>query len=141
MRRPFHWPAAPAVAHSSRSTALTQDCPRGARPFTSKAAWSALRRTVAEALILQAAAEDLLVPDPADAARACGRLARRFAELREDLPSGRDPEIDLYLGALDSFDGTGHRRLEHNSGDPGFRLATPAATAGATVTAVEPARG
>jgi hypothetical protein len=104
MRQPFHWPAAPAVAHSSRSTALTQDCPLGAGPSNSEAAWSSLRRTVAEALILQDAAEDLLVamrarPDPADAARACGRLTRRFAELREELPSG-DPEIDLYTGAL-----------------------------------------
>jgi hypothetical protein len=93
------------VAHSSRSIALTQDCPLGARPSTSEAAWTALRRTVAESLILQDAAEDLLValrdrPDPADAARSCGRLTRRFAELREQLPSGRDPEIDLYIEAL-----------------------------------------
>jgi hypothetical protein len=106
MRRPFHWPAVPAAAHSSRSTALAQDCPLGARPFTSEAAWSALRRTVAEALILQDAAEELLAamrdrPDPADAARACGRLTRRFAELREELPSGRDPEIDLHIEALE----------------------------------------
>ena len=105
MRQPFHWPAPPAVAHSSRSIALTQGCPPGARPSTSEAAWAALRRTVAEALILQDAAEDLLValrdrPDPADAARSCGRLTRRFAELREELPSGRDSEIDLCTGAL-----------------------------------------
>ena len=105
MRQPFHWPAAPAVAHSPRSTALTQDRSLGARPSTSEAAWTALRRTVAEALILQDAAEDLLVamrdrPDPADAARSCGRLTRCFAELREELPSGRDPEIDLCTGAL-----------------------------------------
>jgi hypothetical protein len=34
------------------------------------------------------------------AARSCGRLTRRFAELREGLPSGFDPEIDLCTGAL-----------------------------------------
>jgi hypothetical protein len=105
MRPPVHWPAAPAVADSSRST-LTQDCSLGERPRTSEAAWAALRRTVAEALILQDAAEDLLValrdrPDPADAARSCGRLTRRFSELREELPSGCDPDIDVYIGALE----------------------------------------
>src|SRR3954470_14607334 len=75
------------------------------RSRSPQSAWTALSRTVAEALILQDAAEDLLVtlrdrPDPADAARSCGRLTRRFAELREELPSGRDPEIDLCTGAL-----------------------------------------
>jgi hypothetical protein len=105
MRQPFHWPAAPAVAHWPRSTALTEARSLGARPPTSEAAWAALRRTVAEALILQDAAEDLLAalrdrPDPVDAARSCGRLTRRFAELREELPSGVDPEIDLCTGAL-----------------------------------------
>src|SRR4051794_22213542 len=107
MRQPFHWPAAPAVADWPRSTALAQDRPPGARSSSgSEAAWTALRRTVAEALILQDAAERLLValrdrPDPADAARSCGRLTRRFAELREELPSGRDPEIDVCTGALE----------------------------------------
>src|SRR5690349_9819493 len=105
MRQPFHWQATPAVAHRSRTDGLTQDSPLGARPSTSEAAWAALRRTVAEALILQDAAEDLLAtlhdrPDPADAARSCGRLTRRFAELREELPSGDDPEIDLCTRAL-----------------------------------------
>jgi hypothetical protein len=105
MRQPFHWQATPAMAHWSRSIAVIQDRPLGARPSSSEAAWAALRRTVAEALILQDAAEDLLVtlrdrPDPADAARSCGRLTRRFAELREELPWGRDPEIDLCTGAL-----------------------------------------
>jgi len=98
--------AAPAVAHASRSIARTQECSLGERPRTPEAAWAALRRMVAEALILQDAAEDLLAamrgrPDPADAARSCGRLTSRFAELREALPSGCDPEIDLYIGALE----------------------------------------
>jgi hypothetical protein len=76
------------------------------RAAVSDAVWTGLRQTVAEALILQDAAELVLAslrdrPDPADAARSCGRLTRRFAELREALPSGLDPELDRYTGALE----------------------------------------
>jgi hypothetical protein len=76
------------------------------RSGSPESAWTALSRTVAEALILQDAAEELLAtlrdrPDPADAARSCGRLTRRFVQLREALPSGEDPEIDLCTGALE----------------------------------------
>jgi hypothetical protein len=66
---------------------------------------SRLRRMVAEALILQDAAEELLVglrdrPDPAEVAPACGRITRRFAELRDELPAGGDPMLELYARAL-----------------------------------------
>jgi hypothetical protein len=69
------------------------------------AAWASLRRLVAEALILQDDAEELLRslrsrPDPADVARPCGRLNRRFVELREAMPSCGDPEMDRYTTAL-----------------------------------------
>ena len=72
----------------------------------SDAVWTGLRRTVAEALILQDAAEAALIklrerPDPAEAARSCGRLTRRFAELREALPAKSDPELDRYTEALE----------------------------------------
>jgi hypothetical protein len=68
-------------------------------------AWAALRRTVAEAVILQDAAEDLLAdlrlrPDPSELARPCGRLKGRFVELREALPLDGDPEVERYAGAL-----------------------------------------
>jgi hypothetical protein len=71
-----------------------------------EAVWGGLQRTVAEALILQDAAEDVLAwlhdrPDPAEAARSCGRLTRRFVQLREQLPAGGDPELDQYTGALE----------------------------------------
>jgi hypothetical protein len=70
-----------------------------------EAAWAALRRLVAEALILQDAAEELLLslrnrPDPADVARPAGRLNSRFVELREAMPSCGDPEMDRYTTAL-----------------------------------------
>jgi len=71
----------------------------------SDVAWGALRRLVAEALILQDAAEELLMdfrnrPDPADVARPCGRLKGRFVELREALPACGDPEMDRVTAAL-----------------------------------------
>jgi hypothetical protein len=76
------------------------------RSQSPESAWTALRRTVAEALILQDAAEDLLAtfhdrPEPAEAARSCGRITRRLVQLREALPSGDDPEVDVCTGALE----------------------------------------
>ncbi len=67
--------------------------------------WAALRRAVAEAVIHQDAAEELLAdlrlrPDPADLARPCGRLKGRFVELREALPAGADPELARVTSAL-----------------------------------------
>jgi hypothetical protein len=68
-------------------------------------AWTKLRRVVAEALILQDAAEELLLrihdrPDPAELARPWGRISRRFVELRAAVPPCGDPELDGYTGAL-----------------------------------------
>jgi hypothetical protein len=53
--------------------------------------WPALRRLLAEAVILQDAADELLGqmrgrPDPAVLAASCGRITERFAELREMVP-------------------------------------------------------
>jgi|SRR3954454_23051029 hypothetical protein len=67
--------------------------------------WAALRRLVAEAVILQDAAEDLLLslrdrPDPSEVARPCSRLKIRFVELREALPSCDDPDMNRYTTAL-----------------------------------------
>jgi hypothetical protein len=55
--------------------------------------WPALRRLLAEAVILQDAADTLLEqirgrPDPAVLAAPCGRITERFAELRERLAEG-----------------------------------------------------
>ena len=84
---------------------VTEDRPRRDTTGASDAAWAALRRLVAEALILQDAAEELLIdlrnrPEPADVARVCGRLNGRFVELREAMPSCGDPEMDFYTEAL-----------------------------------------
>jgi hypothetical protein len=80
--------------------------PLGPSPPVPEAVWIGLQRTVAEALLLQDAAEQVLValrerPDPAVAARDCGRLTRRFAELREALPAQRDPELTRLTDALE----------------------------------------
>jgi hypothetical protein len=77
-----------------------------APPPPAEAMWAALRRLVAEALILQDTAEDLLNairdhrPDPADVARPCGDLRGRFVELRAALPSGGDPDLTRCTEAL-----------------------------------------
>jgi hypothetical protein len=89
-----------------RGHSVAEECPLAVRAPVSDAVWTGLRRTVAEALILQDAAEHVLAtlrdrPDPAVAARSCGRLTRRFAQLREGLPSGLDPELDEYTRAVE----------------------------------------
>jgi hypothetical protein len=71
----------------------------------SEADWAALRRHVAEALILQDAAEELLIAvrdraDPSDVAPPCGRITGRLVELRDAMAPRGDPEMDRYTGAL-----------------------------------------
>ena len=72
---------------------------------TSDASWARLRRIAAEALILQDAAEALLMrlpyrPELSEVARPGGRLKARFLELRDELPASGDPEVDRYSTAL-----------------------------------------
>ena len=91
------------VASRAQRREAPAPAPRAAAP--PDAAWAALRRLVAEALILQDAAEELLVglrerPEPAAVARPCRRLNGRFVELRQALPSCGDPELDGYAEAL-----------------------------------------
>ncbi len=69
------------------------------------APWARLRRIAAEALILQDAAEALLMrlpdrPDLSEVARPGGRLKARFIELRDELPASGDPAVDRYSAAL-----------------------------------------
>jgi hypothetical protein len=76
-----------------------------AAPPACEADWVALRVLLAEAVILQDAAVELLErvrerPDPADLATPYSRLKRRFAELRETLAPSSDPELDRYCDAL-----------------------------------------
>src|SRR3954454_2913073 len=62
--------------------------------------WAGLRRLLAEAVILQDAADELLArmrerPDPSVLAGPCGRITERFAALRATLP-----ERGVYTGPL-----------------------------------------
>jgi hypothetical protein len=74
-------------------------------PPTSAEAWGELRRIVAEAVIWQDKAEELLVDirhrEPlAELAPRGGPLIRRFCELRQRLPESNDPAIRRYTDAL-----------------------------------------
>jgi hypothetical protein len=106
MRRPrFRCPAPPAPADVSVRHVLAQDCPPRAPTPASDDAWAALRRLLAEALILQDSAEELVInlrkrPDPADVARPCGRLNGRFVQMRDAMPPCGDPEMDRYTAEL-----------------------------------------
>ncbi|MEA2290097.1 MAG: hypothetical protein QOD55_2094 [Solirubrobacteraceae bacterium] len=77
-----------------------------ADPHAARAeAWTALRRIVAEALILQDAAEERLIElrderNLAEVAPPCGDLIGRFVGLREALPSCGDPVMDRHTAAL-----------------------------------------
>jgi hypothetical protein len=80
------------------------DVRRGDRA-TCDEAWGALRRIVAEALILQDRAEELLVElrDERDLGRVaapCGNLIGRLVELCEALPSCGDPAMDRHTDVL-----------------------------------------
>jgi hypothetical protein len=68
-------------------------------------AWRRLRRTLAEAVILQDAAEEILAdvrdrPMLGEVAPPCGRLKSRFVRLAEELPSVGDPLMDAYTAEL-----------------------------------------
>jgi hypothetical protein len=76
-------------------------CPCPARG----ADWASLRVLLAEAVILQDDAEELLErvharPDPTELTAPYSRLKRRFAELRFTLTPCGDPELDGYREAL-----------------------------------------
>ena len=67
--------------------------------------WARLRRIVAEALILQDAAEELLIElrddrDLGAVAPPAGRLMNRFIALGQELPSCGDPAMDRHTEAL-----------------------------------------
>ena len=81
------------------------DRPVAGPPRATAADWALLRRIVAEAVLLQDDAEELLIglrrrPDPSEVARPCGRLKCRFAELRTELPEGADPELERFTAAV-----------------------------------------
>jgi hypothetical protein len=65
-------------------------------------AWWRLRRIVAEALILQDAAEALLIDQRnlGEVAPPAGRLMNRFIMLGQELPSYGDPATDRHTEAL-----------------------------------------
>jgi len=74
-------------------------------PPTSEEAWGELRRIVAEAVIWQDKAEELLVDirhrEPlAELAPRGGPLIRRFCALKQRLPESNDPAIRRYTEAL-----------------------------------------
>jgi hypothetical protein len=74
-------------------------------PPTAEAAWGELRRIVAEAVIWQDEAEELLVAishrEPlAELAPRGGPLIRRFCDLKRRLPASNDPQIRHYTDAL-----------------------------------------
>ena len=74
-------------------------------PPTSEEAWGELRRIVAEAVIWQDKAEELLVDirhrEPlAELAPRGGPLIRRFCELRTRLPVSNDPAIRCFTDVL-----------------------------------------
>ncbi len=84
---------------------VAEDDPLPGRQATCDEAWGALRRIVAEALILQDRAEELLVElrDERDLGRVappCGALIGRFVELCEALPSCGDPAMDRHTAVL-----------------------------------------
>jgi hypothetical protein len=103
--RRFRRPPPPALDDVTVLAVVTEDYPPSATTAAADADWAALRRIVAEAVILQDAADELLLslrnrPEPADVARPCGRLKGRFVELREAMPSRGNPEMDRFTGAL-----------------------------------------
>jgi hypothetical protein len=72
------------------------------------AAWRALRRIAAEAVILQDDADELLLEirdrcGLAEVARPCGRLMGRFLALREALPACPDTTIQRHCAAMRSI--------------------------------------
>jgi len=79
-----------------------------ARQRVREDAWRRLRRILAEAVILQDAADELLGtfrdrPALGEVAPPCGRLKGRFVELAEHLPTSDDPALAEYAAAVRSI--------------------------------------
>jgi hypothetical protein len=79
-----------------------------ARERVREQAWRRLRRVLAEAVILQDAADELLEtfrdrPALGEVAPPCGRLKGRFVELAEHLPASDDPVIAEYAAVVRSI--------------------------------------
>lgn len=79
-----------------------------ARRRVQEDAWRRLRRILAEAVILQDAADELLEtfhdrPALGEVAPACGRLKGRFVELAEHLPTSDDPVLAEYAALVRSI--------------------------------------
>src|SRR4051812_33838074 len=91
----------PALADVTVLSVRVDDRAGPVSSSSADAEWAALRRIVAETVILQDSADQLLAglrdrPDPADVAAPCGRLKGRFVELREALPFCGEPDVDRY---------------------------------------------
>jgi hypothetical protein len=76
-----------------------------ARRASRDEAWRRLRRTLAEAVILQDAADELLAelpdrPELGQVAPRGGHLKSRFVRLSEELPAAGDPLMDQYTAEL-----------------------------------------
>src|SRR3954470_15499862 len=79
-----------------------------ARQRVREDAWRRLRRILAEAVILQDAADELLGtfhdrPALGEVAPPCGRLKWRFVELAEHLPMSDDPVLAEYAAVVRSI--------------------------------------
>ena len=102
-RRRQHTDPGPALGARVLSIAYDDDGPR--RAESPEQAWRELRLIVAEAVIWQDAAEELLAAisrrEPlAELAPRGGPLIRRFCDLRARLPESGDPEIRRITGVL-----------------------------------------
>jgi hypothetical protein len=97
--------SAPSGASVSSVVVVADDLGAAHHEAARAAAWSALRRIVAEALILQDAAEERLIElrderDLGAVAPPCGDLIGRFVALREALPSCGDAAMDGHTATL-----------------------------------------
>jgi hypothetical protein len=102
--RPARSTGSPDVSVTS-VVVVGDDLDQALHDASREAAWSALRRIVAEALILQDAAEERLIElrderDLAAVAPPCGDLIGRFVTLREALPSCGDADMDRHTAVL-----------------------------------------
>jgi hypothetical protein len=88
------------------SVAVSAD--EAARQRVREDAWRRLRRILAEAVILQDAADELLEtfrdrPALGEVAPPCGRLKGRFVELADHLPTSDDPVLAEYAAVVRSI--------------------------------------
>ena len=102
-RRRQHTDPGPALGARVLSITYDDDAPR--RADSPEQAWRELRLIVAEAVIWQDAAEELLAAisrrEPlAELAPRGGPLIRRFCDLRARLPESGDPEVRRITGVL-----------------------------------------